>query len=75
MPQLTLAIQDDPSFPSPYRILAACYAHLGRLDEARDVVKRLQTITPVVMPDASHYRKAEHREILLSGLHLAMAPD
>jgi TolB-like protein len=70
-PHLLLAIQDDPSFPSPYRILAACYAHLGRLDDARDVIRRLRAITPVVMPDASHYRKAEHREILLSGLRLA----
>ena len=27
----------------PYRYLAACYARMGRLDEARDVVKRLRT--------------------------------
>ena len=75
VPQLILAIQDDPSFPSPYRILAACYAHLGRRDDARDVVKRLSAITPVVMPDAGHFRKVEHREILLSGLRMAMASD
>jgi len=68
VPHLILAIQDDPSFPSPYRILAACYAHLDRLDDARDVVTRLRAITSVVMPDASHYRNAEHRDILLSGL-------
>ncbi|HEX4193876.1 MAG TPA: CadC-family transcriptional regulator, partial [Stellaceae bacterium] len=35
VPTLLLAIQEDPSFPPPYRTLAACYAHLGRLDEAR----------------------------------------
>jgi adenylate cyclase len=35
VPKLTLAIQDDPTFPQPYRYLAACYAHIGRLDEAR----------------------------------------
>jgi len=34
VPKLLLAIQDDPSYPEPYRSLAACYAHLGRLDEA-----------------------------------------
>jgi len=68
VPHLILAIQDDPSFPSPYRILSACYAHLDRLDDARDVVTRLRAITSVVMPDASHYRNAEHRDILLSGL-------
>jgi len=75
VPQLILAIQDDPSFPSPYRILAACYAHLGRLDDARDVVTRLRVVTPVVMPDASHYRKIEHRDILLSGLQRAITSN
>lgn len=75
VPQLILAIQDDPSFPSPYRILAACYAHLGRLDDARQVVSRLRAITSVVMPDAGHYRQAEHRDILLSGLRRAMTTN
>src|SRR5208282_2830628 len=31
VPKLLLAIQQDPSFPVPYRYLAACYAHMGRL--------------------------------------------
>src|SRR5262249_49013334 len=31
VPKLVLAIQEDPSFPLPYRFLAACYAHTGRL--------------------------------------------
>jgi len=71
VPKLRLAIQDDPSHPLPYRYLAACYAHMGRLDEARDIVNRLRAITPVVMPDASFLRKPEHRELFLSGLRLA----
>jgi TolB-like protein/Flp pilus assembly protein TadD len=71
-PQLVLAIQDDPSFPSPYRSLAACYAHLGQLDAARDIVKRLRAVTPTIIPDASHFRNPEHGELLLSGLRLAM---
>jgi hypothetical protein len=41
------------------------------LDEAREIVARLRAITPIVMPDASYLRKPEHRELLLSGLHLA----
>jgi adenylate cyclase len=28
---LRLSIQDNPGFPPSYRILAACYAHMGRL--------------------------------------------
>ena len=48
--KLLLAIQDDPGFPPPYRSLAACYAHMGRLDEAREIVARLRAITPLVVP-------------------------
>src|SRR5262249_42243612 len=35
LPKLLLAIQEDANFPIIYRYLAACYAHLGRLSEAR----------------------------------------
>jgi adenylate cyclase len=71
VPKLLLAIQEDPSFAPPYRYLAACYAHMGRLDDAREIVARLRAVTSVVMPDASFLRNAEHRELFLSGLRLA----
>jgi tetratricopeptide (TPR) repeat protein len=70
VPKLLLAIQDDPGFPMPYRILAACYAHMGRLDNAREIVERLRAITPVVMTNARGLRNVEHRELFLSGLRL-----
>jgi len=75
VPKLLLAIQEDSSFPDPYRYLAACYAHMGRLDEAREMVKRLRVITSVVIPDASFLRNPEHRELFLSGLRLAMGEE
>jgi len=71
VPRLLLAIQYDPNYPPSYRWLAACYAHMGRLDEARNIVKRLRTITHLVVPTQSHLRNADHRELLLSGLRLA----
>jgi TolB-like protein/class 3 adenylate cyclase len=71
VPALLLAIQDDPGFPNAYRYLAACYAHMGRLDDAREIVEQLRGITSVVIPDASNLRNAEHRELYLSGLRLA----
>jgi TolB-like protein/tetratricopeptide (TPR) repeat protein len=71
VPKLLLAIQEDPSFPPPYRILASCYAHMGRLDEAREIVRRLRATTPVVVPSLIPYRNPEHRELYLSGLRLA----
>jgi adenylate cyclase len=69
---LLLVIQEDPSLPLSYRFLAACYAHMGRMEEAREVIERLRAISPVVLPDASYLRSPEHRELLLSGLRLAM---
>jgi adenylate cyclase len=71
VPKLLLAIQEDSSYVQPYRYLAACYAHMRRLDEAREIVARLQAISPVVIPYANYLRNAEHRELYLSGLRLA----
>jgi adenylate cyclase len=71
VPKLLLAIQEDPSHPQPYRILASCYAHMGRLADAREVVNRLRTITPTVISDVGFLRNPEHRELWLSGLRLA----
>jgi hypothetical protein len=71
VPKLLLAIQENSSFANPYRVLAACYVHMGRLDDAREVVARLRAITPVVIPDASYLRNPEHRQLFLSGLRLA----
>jgi TolB-like protein len=71
VPKLLLAIQDDPTYTPTYRYLAACYAQMGRLVDAREVIKRLRAITSVVIPDASYLRNPEHRELYLSGLRLA----
>ncbi|HKN09517.1 MAG TPA: adenylate/guanylate cyclase domain-containing protein [Pseudomonadota bacterium] len=68
---LLLAVQHDPGFPIPYRCLAACYAHMGRLDEARAILARLRAITPVVVPSHPPFRNPEDRELFLSGLRLA----
>jgi TolB-like protein/class 3 adenylate cyclase len=72
VPELRLVIQEDPSLPLAHRFLAACYAHMGRLDDAREIVARRRAITPVVIPDVSYLRNPEHRELYLSGLRLAM---
>jgi tetratricopeptide (TPR) repeat protein len=71
VPKLLLAIQEDPSFQYPYRVLAACYAHMGRLDEAREIVTQLRALNSTVIPDLTYLRKPEHRALYLSGLRLA----
>jgi adenylate cyclase len=68
---LLLSIQDNPGSTNPYRYLAACYAQMGRLDEARAIVARLRAITPLVVPSEVPFRNPEDRELFLSGLRLA----
>jgi adenylate cyclase len=72
-PRLRVAIDDMPVFPTPYRLLAACYAHMGLLDEARATIARLRAFTPEVIPDYPlPFRDPQHRELYFSGLRLAM---
>jgi TolB-like protein/Tfp pilus assembly protein PilF len=56
-----------------YCCLASTYGHMGRLDEARAVIERLRAIAPNALSSSSvQYSNLEHRELLLSGLRLAM---
>ena len=68
---LLLALKEGPGWVPPHRFLASCYAHMGRLDEGREIVKRLRAMTPVVVPRATYWRNTEDRELFLSGLRLA----
>jgi adenylate cyclase len=73
--KLLLSIQDNPGSPPPYRFLAACYARMGRLDEARAIVAKLRAITPLVVPSDLPFRNLEDRELFLSGLRLAAGEE
>jgi adenylate cyclase len=69
---LRRTLQEHPGWPPTYRFLAACYAHLARIDDAREIIERLRAITPVIVPkDARQWRNPEHRELYLSGLRRA----
>jgi len=68
---LLQSLQEKPNWVPIYRFLAACYAHMGRLDEAEAIVKRLRTLTDAVVPSVTHWRNADHRELFLSGLYAA----
>ena len=68
---LLRSLQEHAGWAPTYRFLAACYAHMGQLDEAQETVRRLRAVTPVIVPSAAHWRKAEHRDLFLSGLRLA----
>ena len=68
-----LAVMErHPKHVLGHRFLAACYAHMGRLDDAREVVARLRTLTSDVLDSGTRYRNPEYRELFLSGLRLAI---
>jgi len=48
---------------------------MGRLEEARSVIERLRTISPIVAPELNQFRNPEHRELILSGLRLAAGQE
>src|SRR5271169_4735163 len=68
---LLRSVQESPGWVPNYRFLASCCAQMGRLDEAREIVQRLRTLTALVVPSATHWRNPEQRELYLSGLRLA----
>jgi adenylate cyclase len=69
------SLQLFPGWVGPYRWLASCYAHMGRLDEAGAMVVRLRGATSDVGLTAMRYRNLEHRELFLLGLRLAAGGD
>jgi TolB-like protein len=72
---LLTTLSELPGHAGIYRYLAACYAHAGRLEDAREIVRQLRTITPNVVPNVVQWRRPEHREFFLSGLRLAMGEE
>jgi adenylate cyclase len=69
--KLLLSVQENPGYPHSYRVLAACYGHMGRLGEARAIIARLRGITSHLVPSAAQLRDPADRELFLSGLRLA----
>jgi adenylate cyclase len=69
--KLRASLEQLPTLVVTHRILAACYAPMGRLDDAHEIIARLKAFTPVVVPSLAQFRNPGHRELLLSGLRLA----
>jgi len=73
--------ESNPEFPTGWRHLVADYAHLGRLDEARKALSRLQQVAPNVTITSTRERvpvpppSREGRERFIDGLRLAGMPE
>ncbi len=72
---LLRSLQEKPNWVPTYRFLASCYAHMGRLDEAREVVRQLRSLTNVLVPAAENWRDPNQREFYLSGLQTAIGEE
>jgi adenylate cyclase len=72
---LLRSLQEKPNWVPTYRFLASCCAHMGRLDEAREVVRQLRSLTNVLVPAAENWRDPNQREFYLSGLRMATGEE
>jgi pentatricopeptide repeat protein len=72
---LALSLREVP-FPGVYRTLASCYAHMGRMDEARTLVERLRATGAEVVPrHVPFIGKPAQEELYLSGLRLVAGEE
>jgi adenylate cyclase len=69
---LSLSLEELPSYVATYRFLASALAHLGQIEQAREVIARLRQLTSMVVPPETPYRDSHQRELYLSGLRLAV---
>jgi len=68
---LNQSLQENSEWPPTLRFMASCLAHLGHLKDAQEMVTRLRVLSPVVIPNADHWRIGEDRDFFLQGLRLA----
>jgi hypothetical protein len=72
------ALQGNALWAATYRILATCYAHLGRLDDARAVQRLLHTDPGLTVAKATElYGGRDNADVanMLAGLRLAGLPE
>ena len=76
----TKSLQEMPESAPALRFQAASLSHLGRRDEARDVVRKLRAVTPDVTiahlrPQCGLQQKAGILDAMLDGLRQAGLPE
>jgi hypothetical protein len=73
------ALQGNALWAATYRILAACYAHLERLDDARAAVQRLPQTDPglTIAKATELYGGRDNADVanMLAGLRLGGLPE
>jgi tetratricopeptide (TPR) repeat protein len=79
IPPLQAAINRFPAFITPRRHLAAAYAQMGRLDEAKTEIAEMRRLDPSVSlslyRERIRYSRVEDLEHYLDGLRKAGLPE
>jgi adenylate cyclase len=66
------SLRQVPTYVTTAWVLASCYAHMERLDDARGIIDHLRAIGSPVAPRGKNlFREHTHREFFLSGLRRA----
>ena len=66
------SLRQVPTYVTTSWVLASCYGHMGRLDDARRIVDHLRDIgSPIMPPPNLLFREPGQREFFLSGLRRA----
>jgi len=75
MPAVALlagSLRQVPTYVTTAWVLASCYAHMERLDDARGMIDHLRAIGSPVAPSRKIlFREPAQREFFLSGLRHA----
>ena len=71
LPWLLTAVQERPMSLIAHTVLAACYGHMGRFAEARQIIDRELQLRPLAASAASSVYDPEFRSLINAGLRLA----
>jgi adenylate cyclase len=70
LPWLLTAVQERPMSLFAHTTLAACYGHIGRLAEARQIMDRERRLRPLAASAAASLYDPEFRKLIDAGLQL-----
>ena len=65
------SLRQVPTYVTTARVLASCYAHMDRLDDARTIVEHLRANSSPVMPPNGLFDDPDQRAFFLAGLRRA----
>jgi tetratricopeptide (TPR) repeat protein len=74
-----MALEANPNYTPTYRLLASALAHAGRVDEAKEVIRRFSTLMPdltiPVLPEWTLFKQSGKLDLMIDGLRAAGFPE